>query len=112
MVLDHYVSQVHLRNFYSPALGDQMYAVRKSDWKTLTSNSESVCRIDAGSTNAYLTEDRLIEDASLLAKAGVPLQAVASALGHADARMTEKHYAHLPRTTHTHSGSIFPAASL
>jgi integrase len=33
--------------------------------------------------------------ASLLTKAGVPLQVVASALGHADARMTEKHYAHL-----------------
>ena len=33
--------------------------------------------------------------ASLLTKAGVPLQVVASALGHADARMTEKHYGHL-----------------
>jgi integrase len=33
--------------------------------------------------------------ASALTKAGVPLQVVASALGHADARMTEKHYAHL-----------------
>lgn len=33
--------------------------------------------------------------ASFLTKAGVPLQVVASALGHADARMTEKHYAHL-----------------
>jgi integrase len=33
--------------------------------------------------------------ASLLTKAGVPLQVVASALGHSDARMTEKHYAHL-----------------
>lgn len=33
--------------------------------------------------------------ASLLTKAGVPLQVVASALGHADARMTAKHYAHL-----------------
>jgi integrase len=33
--------------------------------------------------------------ASLLTKAGVPLQVVASALGHADARMTEKHYSHL-----------------
>ena len=33
--------------------------------------------------------------ASFLTKAGVPLQVVASALGYADARMTEKHYAHL-----------------
>lgn len=33
--------------------------------------------------------------ASLLAKAGVPLQIIAAALGHADIRMTERHYAHL-----------------
>ena len=31
MPLDHYVSQVHLKKFYSPALGDRMYAMRKSD---------------------------------------------------------------------------------
>jgi hypothetical protein len=61
MALDHFVSQVHLRNFYSPALGERMYAVRKSDGKAFTPNSESVCRIEAGNTNAYLTEDRLIE---------------------------------------------------
>lgn len=33
--------------------------------------------------------------ASLLAKAGVPLQVIARALGHADIRMTERYYAHL-----------------
>ena len=32
---------------------------------------------------------------SLLAMNGVPLQVIALALGHADTRMTEKHYAHL-----------------
>ena len=32
---------------------------------------------------------------SLLAMAGVPLQVIASAMGHADTRITEKHYAHL-----------------
>ena len=31
----------------------------------------------------------------LLAQEGVPLQVIAVALGHADSRMTEKHYAHL-----------------
>src|SRR5207249_11032512 len=36
-----------------------------------------------------------LHDALPISKAGVPLQVVASALGHADARMTEKHYAHL-----------------
>ena len=39
-----------------------MYAVRKSDGKAFTPNSESVCRIEAGSTNAYLIEDRAIEE--------------------------------------------------
>lgn len=62
MALDHYVSQVHLRNFYSPVLGERMYAFRKSDGKSFTPNSDSVCRIEEGSTNAYLTKDRAIEE--------------------------------------------------
>ena len=62
MALDHFVSQVHLRNFYSPALGERLYAVRKSDGKSFAPNSESICRIEAGSTNAYLTNDRAIEE--------------------------------------------------
>ena len=32
---------------------------------------------------------------SLLAMSGVPMGVVAAQLGHADTRMTEKHYAHL-----------------
>jgi hypothetical protein len=62
MALDHYVSQVHLKNFYSPALGERMYAVRKSNGKAFTPDAESVCRIEEGSTNAYLTHDRAIEE--------------------------------------------------
>lgn len=62
MPLDHYVSQVHLRNFYSPALGNRMYAIRKTDLKAFTPDSESVCRISEGSTNAYLQQDRAIEE--------------------------------------------------
>jgi len=62
MPLDHYVSQVHLRKFYSPALRNRMYAMRKSDLKWFTPNSRSVCRINDGSTNAYLREDRAIEE--------------------------------------------------
>lgn len=52
MALDHYVSQVHLRSFYSPALGDLMHATRKSDLKQFCCNSKSVCRIEGGSSNA------------------------------------------------------------
>lgn len=62
MPLDHYVSQVHLRKFYSPALGNRMYATRKSDLKSFIPNSQSVCRIADNSTNSYLREDRAIEE--------------------------------------------------
>src|SRR5947207_6287928 len=61
MALDHYVSQVHLRQFYSPALRGLMYATKKSDLKSFPCNSESVCRIEENSTNAYLVNDRAIE---------------------------------------------------
>ena len=62
MPLDHFVSQVYLKNFYSPKLGALMYAIRKSDLKLFTPNAESVCRIENGSTNFYLREDRIIEE--------------------------------------------------
>lgn len=62
MPLDHYVSQVHLKNFYSPKLGSLMHAIRKSDLKSFTPNALSVCRIEDGSTNSYLREDRAVEE--------------------------------------------------
>ncbi|MCX5770922.1 MAG: hypothetical protein NTZ09_11710 [Candidatus Hydrogenedentes bacterium] len=62
MPLDHYVSQGHLRRFYSPILGNRMYAIRKADLKAFTSDSQAVCRIMDGSTNAFLREDRVVED--------------------------------------------------
>ena len=62
MALDHYISQVHLRTFYSPALGERLYAVRKRDHRAFTARSEALCRIEDGSTNAYLAHDRVIED--------------------------------------------------
>jgi hypothetical protein len=62
MPLDHYISQVHLKNFCSPVLGSLMYAIRKSDLKRFPCGTRDVCRIEEGSTNAYLTNDRAIED--------------------------------------------------
>ena len=62
MALDHYVSQVHLKRFYSPVLDNRMYAIRKSDLRQFTTNSRSVCRIDEGNTNEYLREPRVIEE--------------------------------------------------
>src|SRR4029077_16902489 len=62
MALDHYVSQVYLKNFYSPALDGLVYAIRKSDLKRFPTKSQDVCRIEEGSTNAYLTKDRAIEE--------------------------------------------------
>jgi hypothetical protein len=62
VALDHYVPQVHIRNFYSHELGRRMYALRKSDLRAFTCRSEDVCRIEAGSTNTYLKEPRIIEN--------------------------------------------------
>jgi hypothetical protein len=62
MPLDHYIPQVHLRRFYSPALGNRMYAIRKTDLCAFTPRAQDVCRILDGSTNAYLREERAIED--------------------------------------------------
>jgi hypothetical protein len=50
MPLDHYVSQVHLRNFHSPALGGLMFAIRKSDLKRFRTKSQDICRIEDNST--------------------------------------------------------------
>jgi hypothetical protein len=61
MALDHYVSQVHLRNFYSPSRAS-MYGIKKSTLERFPCRSENVCRIEKGSTNSYLIHDRAIED--------------------------------------------------
>jgi hypothetical protein len=39
-----------------------LYALRKSDLKKFTPNSKAICGINDGSTNAYLKNDRAIED--------------------------------------------------
>src|SRR5258708_20168036 len=39
-----------------------MYDIRKSDLKRFPTKSEDVCRIEEGSTNAYLSKDRAIEE--------------------------------------------------
>jgi Protein of unknown function (DUF4238) len=63
MPLDHYVSQVHLRQFYSPALGGkQMHGFRKRDGHVFPCSSKDVCRVADGSTNEYLLKDRIIEE--------------------------------------------------
>ena len=62
MPLDHYISQVHLKNFYSPKLGHLMYAISKGNLKAFTPDAGSVCRIEDGSTTKFLKQPRLIED--------------------------------------------------
>ncbi len=62
MPLDHYVSQVHLRKFYSPILDGKMYAIKKPSLHQFQCASESQCRIMDGSTVSYLTEPRIVED--------------------------------------------------
>ncbi|MGO7038111.1 DUF4238 domain-containing protein [Rhizobium acaciae] len=62
MALDHYVSQVHLKKFYAPELGERMYAIRKDNLKTYQCDAYSQCRVEEGSSNPYLLEPRIIED--------------------------------------------------
>jgi hypothetical protein len=62
MPLDHYVSQVHLKNFYSPTLTNLMHAMRKSDLKKFKTSARDVCRIEKGNTNPYLENERIVED--------------------------------------------------
>lgn len=62
MALDHYVSQVYLKNFYSTDLGCLMHAIKKSDLKYFTPGADSVCRIEKGNSNPFLSEERIIEE--------------------------------------------------
>lgn len=39
-----------------------MYAIQKNNLKSFTPNAQSVCRIEDGSTNSYLREDRAVEE--------------------------------------------------
>jgi len=39
-----------------------MYAISKKDMKQFSPSSKDVCRIEDGSTNAYLREDRIVEE--------------------------------------------------
>lgn len=60
MPLDHFVSQVHLKNFY--AGNGRLVGVKKDDLKKFYAKSEDVCRRQDGSTNDYLIEPRAIEE--------------------------------------------------
>lgn len=62
MALDHYVSQVHLKRFYSPDLDNLLHAIRKRDLTQFTPRARDVCRMDEGNTNEYLTKPRVIEE--------------------------------------------------
>jgi hypothetical protein len=61
MPLDHFVSQVHLKNFYSDDERGRLVGIKKDDLKKFYPRSEDVCRRNDGSTNDYLVEPRAIE---------------------------------------------------
>lgn len=62
MALDHYVSQVHLKKFYSDEPKGRLFAIRKRDLKSFRPDSHSVCRTEEGSTNYHLEEPRAVEE--------------------------------------------------
>lgn len=61
MPLDHFVPQVHLRNFYIPDL-NRMNGMRRRDFHQFPCRSEDVCRIEGNSTNEWLEEPRIVEE--------------------------------------------------
>ncbi|MBV9549733.1 MAG: DUF4238 domain-containing protein [Alphaproteobacteria bacterium] len=61
MALDHFIPQVHLKNFYSRTSPHVLYATRKSDLKRFPCKAKDVCRAEAGSTNSFLREPRIVE---------------------------------------------------
>ncbi len=62
MPLDHFISQVHLKNWYDPKLGKRMHAIRKTDLKQYQCDSVSQCRVEEGNTNTYLEDQRAVEE--------------------------------------------------
>jgi len=60
MALDHYVSQVHLKQFNNA--DGVLHATLKQSQKTFTNHSRAFCRIDDNSTNEYLSNKRAIEE--------------------------------------------------
>lgn len=63
MALDHYVPQVHLKQFLSPALANkQLYGIRKRDLHFFPCGTRDICRIEDGNSNRFLVEPRLIEE--------------------------------------------------
>jgi hypothetical protein len=61
MPLDHYVSQVHLKQFRNPETR-LLSVVRKSNLKSFPTRTQDVCKIEDGSTNSYLIHDRAVEE--------------------------------------------------
>lgn len=61
MPLDHFVSQVHLKNFYSNGGCGPLVGIKKDDLKKFRPWSDNVCRRPDGSTNDFLVEPRAIE---------------------------------------------------
>lgn len=61
MARDHFVSQVHLKQFIDPNDGRRTNAVRKSDLKVFSPRPKDVCAVENGNSNPYLVEERLIE---------------------------------------------------
>lgn len=59
MPLDHYISQVHLKNFYNK--NNRLIGINKNTLIKFQAKSENVCRISEGNTNEYLIEQRAVE---------------------------------------------------
>ena len=59
MPLDHFIPQVHLRNFYGE--DGRLVGVKKENMELFFPKSKTVCGRNDGSTNKYLNNPRIIE---------------------------------------------------
>lgn len=60
MPLDHYVSQVHLKNFV--AADGMLRVIKKSDLKAFPTKTQDVCRLMDGNNNPFLQQERIVEE--------------------------------------------------
>lgn len=61
MALDHYVSQVHLRQFGCAEIDGRLYVINKRDLRSFQASARNLCRTEQGNTNPYLYNPRAVE---------------------------------------------------
>lgn len=62
MPLDHFIPQVHLKNFGTSVDSNYVHAIEKGSLNYFPTHTKKICRIMDGNTNPYLAEQRAVEE--------------------------------------------------